>query len=148
MCLKKVLKKKKNNTLTTIYTDSVKKHEVVLVVVVSRWWETLGGQGGGMYVPRVNGMITSNRSTRDVSVGEERKKWGWTGRGRIEGCPRKNRKFRRVRVREKKRLCDRVKKKREGEDWKRGWVESWLLARASIERKERGRQRGEVRKKG
>lgn len=81
MCLKKVLKKKKNNTLTTIYTDSVKKHEVVLVVVVSRWWETLGGQGGGMYVPRVNGMITSNRSTRDVSVGEERKKMGVDGEG-------------------------------------------------------------------
>ena len=55
---------------------------------------------GGMYVPRVNGMITSNRSTRDVSVSEERKKRaageGGRGRGRIEGCPRKNRKSRRV----------------------------------------------------
>jgi len=32
-----------------------------------------------MCAPRVNGMITSNGSTRDVSVGEERKKsrgWG------------------------------------------------------------------------
>lgn len=34
-----------------------------------------------MYVPRVNGMITSNRSTRDVSVGEERKKMGVDGEG-------------------------------------------------------------------
>lgn len=30
-----------------------------------------------MCAPRVNGMITSNGSARDVSVGEERKKWGW-----------------------------------------------------------------------
>lgn len=49
---------------------------------------------GNMCTPRVNGMITSNGSTRDVSVGEERKKWGG-GEG-CEGCPRKNRKFRRV----------------------------------------------------
>lgn len=39
-----------------------------------------------MCVPRVNGMITSNRSTRDVSVEEEKKKKrdnrGW---GRVEG---------------------------------------------------------------
>lgn len=47
-----------------------------------------------MCTPRVNGMITSNGSTRDVSVGEERKKW--EGEGGCEGCPRKNRKFRRV----------------------------------------------------
>lgn len=38
-------------------------------------------------------MITSNGSTRDVSVGEERK--NWVG-GDCEGCPQKNRKFRRV----------------------------------------------------
>lgn len=37
---------------------------------------------GGMYVPRVNGMIMSNRSTRDVSVGEERKKRGAGAGGR------------------------------------------------------------------
>lgn len=29
-----------------------------------------------MCTPRVNDMITLNGSTRDVSVGEERKKWG------------------------------------------------------------------------
>jgi len=32
-----------------------------------------------MCTPRVNGMITSNGSTRDVLVGKERKKWEAVG---------------------------------------------------------------------
>lgn len=48
-----------------------------------------------MCAPRVNGTITSNESTRDVSAkrGKNREEEG-EGRG-CEGCPRKNRKFRR-----------------------------------------------------
>lgn len=64
--------------MTTIYTvtlfplRSVKNHEVG-PVVVSRSGNA-GWGVGNMCAPRVNGMITSNGSTRDVSVGEERKK--------------------------------------------------------------------------
>lgn len=55
----------------------VKNHEVG-PVVVSRSGNAMR-RVGNMYTPRVNGMITSNGSTRNVSVGEERKKMGAVG---------------------------------------------------------------------
>jgi len=69
----------------------VKNHEVG-PVVVSR----SGNVRGGEYVYSEGERYDNvERSTRDVSVGEERKKMGG-GRGGCEGCPRKNRKFCRV----------------------------------------------------
>lgn len=73
----KPLKKMKQYTRPPFPLRPVKNHEVG-PVVVSRSGNAKPGVGN-MCTPRVNGMITSNGSTRDVSVGEERKKMGEGG---------------------------------------------------------------------